>query len=651
MCGFAGIFSHAASVRASLDADIGRMNDTLQHRGPDAGATWSDPAIGIALGFRRLAILDLSPLGMQPMRSPSGRYTVVFNGEVYNHHELRRELGASGVRFRGHSDTEAIVAACDSWGVARTIPRLDGMFALAIWDAEARSLTLVRDQLGKKPLYIARAGQTLLFASELKAIHAHPAFTARVSLEAVDAYLRRVYVPGPASIYQDVSKLPPASYVTIHDPAAPLPEPTQYWSLRDVAAKGRPQQIADPQTALRELSTTLDAAVRDRLESDVPIGAMLSGGIDSSLVVARMQALSASPIKTYTIGFDQPEWDESAASAAVARHLGTEHHTMPVTGGDALAVVPELPEIFDEPLADPSQVPTVLVCRLCRRDVTVALCGDGGDEFFGGYNRYRATDRLYGFLRPLPQPLRHVAYRAAYALPADRWDDLARRALPAKLRPRILGEKLQKLGAMLHAATPAAAYATLLNANQSARHLLPGVTPAADPVDALFAMVASHSFVEQMMFADQNDYLPDDLLAKMDRASMAASLEVRAPLLDRRIIELSWRLHPSLKLRGTTTKWILRELLARDVPRALFERPKMGFSIPVRAWLTGPLRPWAEDLVAESTVRQYTPLDAGAVRADWQRLLDGRAGNGFGMWSVLQFIAWCKRWNPRFAGG
>ncbi len=646
MCGLAGILTTRDDRRRSLPESLRRMTATMRHRGPDSEGIWSDADSGIGLGFRRLAILDLSPLGEQPMRSESGRYTLAFNGEVYNHHDLRSALTPAGARFRGRSDTEALLAAFETWGVHQAIPRFAGMFAIAVWDAEERTLTLARDRMGKKPLFVSHSPGLISFASELKALAADPAFDRSVDVDSVAEYLRYIYVPGPATIFGHTRKLPPGHLLRIRDASAPLPASEPYWDVRDAVRAGRAERISDPTAAIEELSDLVDDAVRTRLESDVPLGALLSGGIDSSLVVARAQKFSDRPLRTYTIGFDVPEWDESEHAAAIARHVGTDHTLLRVTGDEALAVIPELPTVFDEPLADPSQIPSILVCQLSRRDVTVALCGDGGDELFGGYNRYVAGPRAIEQALRWPRGLRRVASRAAFALPAEGWDAMAVRLLPDGRRPRVFGEKLQKLGTLLRAETASDGYRTLLSATTDPMRFVPDARSRVALEAEIFETFGDLTLAERMMLVDQLSYLPDDLLAKIDRASMSRSLEVRAPLLDHRVAEFSWRLAPELKIRGTETKWILRELLARDVPRALFERPKMGFSVPLRAWLTGPLRPWAEDLLSTESLREVPVLDPAMTRAAWGELLRGRSGNGLGLWAILQLVSWWRTWRP-----
>lgn len=651
MCGFAGIFTTRAARRDSMELTARRLIQPISHRGPDAEGIWTDAQAGIGLGFRRLAVIDLSPAGDQPMISHGGRFALVFNGEIYNHLELRDTLARLGLRFRGRSDTETVLAAFEEWGVRRTLPRLVGMFAMAVWDRELRRLTLIRDRLGKKPLFVYRRPGIVLFGSELKALMADPDFERVIDPAAVSAFLRNVYVPAPHSVFQDTAKVPPGHLLEISEPGSTVSHYDCFWNVADSVSEGRKRRITSPAQALEVVGQAVDAAVKIRLASDVPLGALLSGGIDSSLVVARMQRVSSKPAHTFTIGFDDSEWDESGHAARVAEHLGTHHTSVRVTGVDALGIVEELPTIFDEPLADPSQIPTVLVCRVARRDVTVALCGDGGDEVFGGYNRYADGPSAIANVRALPRPARWLASKALLALSADQWDRLAIRLVPPSRRPRVFGEKVQKLGYMMRARSTAEGYTSLLSAIQDPSVLTRGVQELQGAGPAMFVGHEWLTVSERMMLSDQVDYLPDDLLAKIDRASMSSSLEVRAPLLDHRVVELGWRLDPALKIRNGVTKWVLRELLASDLPRELFTRPKMGFSVPVRSWLTGPLRPWAEDLLSASSLKEVEVLDSVAVRACWMELLAGKAGNGFGMWAILQYIAWWRRWRPTDVAG
>ena len=646
MCGFAGLLTASAVDRRDLEHRAARMIEPLVHRGPDDGATWADADNGIAFGFRRLAIVDLSPAGRQPMASPSGRYTLVFNGELYNFRELRQELEQHGHRFRGHSDTQVMLAAFEQWGIERSVRRFLGMFAVAVWDADRRELSLLRDRLGKKPLFIYREPGLVTFGSELKALVAGPSFDRTIDRAALAAYFRYLYVPAPKSIFERVVKLLPGHILTIADPSVPLPAPRPYWSLRDAALGGVSDPVRRPdRECVDALEALLAEAVQCRMYSDVPLGALLSGGVDSSLVVAMMQAASTRPVKTYTIGFTEQEFNEAKHAAGVAAHLSTDHTGLLVTGEDARAMVPRLADVFDEPLADPSQLPTLLVSQLARQHVTVALCGDGGDELFGGYNRYVYGTRMLPRVGRIPRAVRSSVAKGIGRVPADAWDRV--HAVGAAVLPRAaaqrFGERMQKIGVLMGAESVGDMYRSLLSAWQQPEELI-GASPAGRDAshDILTERTPLH-LLDRMMLADQSAYLPDDLLAKMDRASMAMSLEVRAPLLDHRVLEFSWRLPQSMKVRDGVGKWILREVLYRRVPRTLIDRPKMGFSVPIDRWLAGPLRKWADDLVTPDAL-QSSGLDPAPVARAWSDLQQGRRRSGASLWAVLMFQAWRQRW-------
>ena len=631
MCGFAGLLSTAGFTRAELADHAARMIAPIAHRGPDDFGTWLDAPAGIAIGFRRLAILDVSPQGHQPMRSASGRFVIAFNGEIYNFAELRHELQPYGFRFHGQSDTEVILAAFEHWGITRAVQRFTGMFAIAVWDGERRELTFVRDRLGKKPLYIYREPGLITFGSELKALFAGPSFDRSIDRSALASYLRYMCVPSPRTIFQRAIKLRPAHMMTVSDPTVPLPPSCAYWSLEQAARDGLADQFAGDETdAVDHLDGLLSAAVRCRLRSDVPLGALLSGGIDSSVVVALMQEASATPVKTYTIGFAEETFDESHHAARVAGHLGTDHTELRLTGADAHTLVPRLATIFDEPFADPSQLPTLLVSQLARRQVTVALCGDGGDELFGGYNRYVYGAQVLNRVNRIPRAVR---------LPVG-----ALTAAVSGVAQARFGQRVQKIGHLLNAGSMGEMYRSLLSAWQHPEALMSGApADAGDDVNArIFEGADSSQILDRMMLADQLMYLPDDLLAKVDRASMAVGLEVRAPLLDHRVVEFSWRLPRSLKVRGLVGKWILRQLLYRRVPRQMIDRPKMGFSVPIDQWLRGPLRAWAEDLLFCD--RDGGWLDRAAVTRAWHDLLEARPRAGAGVWAAVMLQAWRAEW-------
>lgn len=645
MCGLAGVFARNNWRSEELQAIASRMTKAILHRGPDDSGIWVDAAHGVALGFRRLAIVDLSAHGHQPMVSACGRFVIVFNGEVYNHRALRRDLESAGCAFRGHSDTEVILAAFERWGIEQSVQRFIGMFAIAVWDTERRALTLIRDRLGIKPMFVYHHAGIVTFGSELKALLAGPEFDRAVDTAALTTYLRYLYVPAPQSIFRHVIKLPPGHILTITDPVAALPASREFWSATRVAQQGVGSQFAGgDEDAVAELDTLLTDAVRLRMQADVPLGALLSGGIDSSTVVALMQASADRPVKTFTIGFDQEEFDEAAHARAIAAHLGTDHTELRLTGADALAVIPDLAEMFDEPLADPSQIPTFLVCQLARREVTVALSGDGGDELFGGYNRYVSGERMINGFQRWPKLLRRFSAAGATSLSPRSWNqmrDALRPVFPAAGRTRLLGEKIHKMGVMLRADSASAMYTSLLSAWQDPEDLVMGRSRNGNH-DAALGPGDSLGLMEKMMLADQTSYLPDDLLAKVDRASMAVSLEARVPILDHRVVEFSWRLPRRFKVRDGRGKWILRQILYEHIPASLVDREKMGFSVPLAQWLAGPLKNWAGDLLLSS--ENDGMLRSTVVRREWDRFISGQSNNAAGLWALVMFRAWQDRW-------
>jgi asparagine synthase (glutamine-hydrolysing) len=627
------------------------MAARLAHRGPDSAGAWSDDAAGVALGHRRLAIVDLSPEGQQPMVSASGRWVTAYNGEIYNFVELRRELEAIGAVFRGHSDTEVMLAALDRWGLDATLQRLVGMYAIALWDRERRELHLVRDRLGKKPLYLAFCRGALLFGSELKAFHAFPGFAPRIDRDVLTLFLRYAYVPDPYCIYEQALKLPPASLLTVkaHDlvglDATGLRERIRtYWSLADVAVSGQaaPLDLSDAD-ATEELDRLLRVAVRQRMLADVPLGAFLSGGIDSSAVVALMQAQSDRPVRTFTIGFPLAEYNEATHARDVARHLGTDHTELEVTPDEALSVIPTLPEIYDEPFADQSQVPTYLVSRLARRHVTVALSGDGGDESFGGYTRYTHSARLAAIYR-VPHGLRDAASRVLTAVPPPAYNR-AFGAFSAAVSGAVSGDRIHKAAEVIAMPDAIAMYGRMVSHwLRPAEAVLGACEPPVLLTSYNWQRHGLRDFTSQMMYLDSVSYLPSDILVKVDRASMAVSLEARCPLLDHRVVEFAWRLPLGQKVRDGKGKWLLRRVLDRYVPSTLFDRPKQGFGIPVNEWLRGPLRDWADDLLAESRLRRDGIFRPGVVRRRWEQQRAGTHSHGYAMWNVLMFQAWHDYW-------
>jgi len=643
MCGLAGLWQPGGGEAAALRDAARRMARTLAHRGPDDDGDWVDADAGVAFAFRRLAIVDLSPAGHQPMVSAGGRFVLQFNGEIYNFRDLRAELEGHGATFRGGSDTEVILAALERWGVVEAIPRLWGMFACAIWDRQARALWLARDRLGKKPLYYAHAAGTWLFGSELSSVRAHPACPTGVDRGALRSLLRYGYVPAPWSILTGVRKLPPATLVQLAPDGRE--HATAYWRARDVVEQAvrQPASYAEAD-AVAELDALLRDAVRRRMIADVPLGAFLSGGVDSSMVVALMQAVHDRPVRTFTIGFADAAYDESREAAAVAAHLGTAHTTLPVGEADALAVVPRLMAEADEPFADSSRIPSALVARLARRHVTVALSGDGGDEVFGGYTRHVWADRVWQQVSPIPAVARRAVGAALTRVGPAAWEAVYRATemlLPPQARQRHAGDKLRKLARLMAARDVDAIYPVLVAQwDRPGQAVIGGEEPRSWSEDEAHGL-ALPTLAERMMFQDLVGYLPDDILTKVDRATMAASLEARAPLLDHRVVEWAWRLPLSLKIHAGEGKWILRRVLDRYVPRPLIDRPKTGFALPIGDWLRGPLRDWAESQLAADRLTRDGVFHAAAVRAVWDRHLRG-AREEHRLWPVLVFQAWLR---------
>jgi len=629
MCGIAGLLRDTSP--SNLEFDALRMAEAITHRGPDSTGVWVDGEAHVALAHRRLSILDLTAAGAQPMTSADGRWVLSYNGEIYNHGGLRAELEAMGVAFRGHSDTETLVEAVARFGIRAVLGRIAGMFAIALWDRQERSLTLARDPLGIKPLYWGQVDGALVFASELKALRALPWCRPGIDCDALAGFLRYGYVPAPASIYQGIGKLPPGHLLTYRPGSAPKIE--RFWSL-EAAAQAAPHSLSD-QDAADALEDLLSQVVREHMESDVPLGAFLSGGVDSSTVTALMQRVGGRAVRTFTIGYGEDGYDESAHARAVADHLGTVHTELRASPADALAVIPQLPDFYDEPFADSSQLPTYLVSRLTRQKVTVALSGDGGDEIFAGYNRHVLAPRIERLLG-LPAPLRQAGAAALQAVSAQGWDHLLT-LLPAGIRPRLIGNKLHKLAGMLSAKDQAEAYARLV------RFWPEGLVKGGSAGNhGLSDAVAG--LVERMQLTDAATYLPDDILTKVDRATMAVSLEARVPFLDHRVVEWAWKLPRHQRLRDGQGKWLLRQVLYRHVPRELIERPKMGFAVPIADWLRGPLRSWADDLLSPEAFAAHGLIEAGPIRAAWAEHLAGKGSWDHHLWIVLMFQSWWRRW-------
>jgi asparagine synthase (glutamine-hydrolysing) len=649
MCGIAGYLLSAGLD--SPEATLSRMANAIRHRGPDDSGLWVDRAVGIGLAHRRLSILDLSTAGHQPMESPSGRYIVVFNGEIYNHLDLRVDLAkvAAGQTalggWRGHSDTETLLAGFDAWGIIATIERAIGMFAIAVWDRRSLTLTLVRDRIGEKPLYYGWQGQgekaCFLFGSELKALRAHPDFVSEVNRDALCLYMRHNYIPAPYSIYRNIFKLPPGCSLTV-SLREREPKLSAYWSLAQVAEAGLGNPFeGSVKQAVDELEALLKDSIRQQMMADVPLGAFLSGGIDSSTVVALMQAQSTRQIKTYTIGFNEDGYNEAVHAKAVAQHLGTDHTELYVTPEQALAVIPRLPSLYCEPFADSSQIPTFLVSQLARQHVAVSLSGDAGDELFCGYNRYQMTASLWGKVSILPRPLRQLAAGLITAVPPGAWDKVG-----GALSMFRVGDKLHKGASLLGSRSVADLYKGMVSHWTDPSSVVLGASEQVTVLTSAASDLSGLGDVERMMALDMLSYLPDDILVKVDRAAMGVSLETRVPMLDHRVVEFAWSLPIDYKLRDSMTKWPLRQVLYRHVPRELIERPKMGFGVPIDQWLRGPLRDWAELLLSESRLRQEGYFDPAPIRRNWKEHLSGQRNWQYHLWVVLMFQAWLEDNHP-----
>lgn len=652
MCGIAGLLDPQRRVGPDrLGHKAADMAAALTHRGPDDSGLWVDPDGQVAFGHRRLAVVDLGPHGHQPMASADGRWVLSYNGEIYNFEELRRRLAREGVEFRGSSDTEVLLEAVQQWGVDRALEAGEGMFALALWDRQLSELHLVRDRFGEKPLYYGWVGPSLVFSSELKSLRRLSDFAPELDRDAVALYLRYSCVPAPHTVYRGVLKVRPGEIVTFDRRARPgvIPEGRLYWSARSAveSARRRPL-VGTPEELVDQAGQVLSRAVTDRMVADVPIGAFLSGGVDSSLVTALMQEQSDRPVKTFTAGFADQDFDESGEAAAVAAHLGTDHTVLRVSDADAVDVIPQLPEIWDEPFADISQIPVLLVSRLARTKVTVSLSGDGGDELFAGYNRHAWLERLWRHTSALPGPVRRLSGSTLERIPPSFVDGVARitGSLPVRWQVRNPATKVAKVGKVLAADGPADAYLALVSHWDSTEGMVLGAREQTSLSSDPSAWPALSGMTEQMLWLDLVGYLPDDILTKLDRAAMATSLETRVPFLDRSVLELAWRLPMEMKLHGGVTKWILRQVLYRHVPPALVDRPKMGFGVPIGSWLRGPLRPWADELLDEKRLAHQGLLDVEPVRRAWSQHLTGRRDRAYELWDVLVLQAWLDRWMP-----
>ena len=643
MCGIAGFFDPRDFNPTEAKQLVRRMASRVVHRGPDDSGVWVDGKSGIALAHQRLSVLDLSPAGHQPMKSPSRRYVIVYNGEIYNHLELREQLG--GVAWVGHSDTETLLAAIDAWGVSATLEKCVGMFAFALWDRKANTLTLARDRLGEKPLYYGWQGKVFVFGSELKALRAHPAFRSEIDRGALALFLKYNYIPAPSSIYKGIFKHLPGAFVVVRSREIEL-EPTIYWSARKCAEKGQRNVFSgDDGEAGEELERLLQQAVSSQMVADVPLGAFLSGGVDSSTIVSLMQAQSSRPVKTFTIGSYSSGYNEAEQAKKVARHLGTEHTELYVTPEEAMAVIPRLPGLYDEPFADSSQIPTFLVAEMARSHVTVSLSGDGGDELFGGYNRHYWAPIFQKRFGLVPRPLRAALAMGITSLNPNVWDAVfsgLEKFLPSEWRYVNPGDKLHKLADVLPARSTEEMYQGLVSFWKQTEKLVDMRNNYACVPPVFETQPVLKDFSHRMMYLDLVSYLPDDILVKVDRAAMGVSLETRVPMLDHRVVEFAWRLPLSLKIKNGQGKWLLRQILQKYVPRELVERPKMGFGVELDDWLRGPLKEWGEALLDESRLKREGFLDPVPVRKIWSEHLTGQRNWAYHLWGVLMFQAWLE---------
>ncbi len=640
MCGIAGFIAAESGMSSDVVRDtVSRMTNRLSHRGPDDSGIWFDPAIPVALGHRRLSIIDLSLLGHQPMISASGRYVLVFNGEIYNYRELRGDLGH--YRFRGTSDTEVMLANFERYGIPESLKRFNGMFAFALWDRNDRILHLACDRFGEKPLFYGSAGRTLIFGSELKAITAHPAFDQTIDPDVVPLFLRYGYIPKPYSIYRNARKVEPGTCMSFRWEKLPeCPEPEVFWAARDAATAAVSNPFRGTSVdATNELEKLLADSVRMRMVADVPLGAFLSGGIDSTAIVALMQKYGSQPARTFTIGFKEESYNEADHARAVAKRLGAEHTELFVKPAEAMSVIPQLSSIYDEPFADSSQVPTFLVSQLARRHVTVALSGDGGDEVFGGYNRYVWAGQVWEWVRRYPLALRAAAARILTSMSPAGWDWWSQLA-PSRLNVRAPGNKMHKLASILDSGSQKEIYQRLTSQwydpGDAAIHGVELPVNMTDP-DIWNAVP---TFLQRMMLMDAIGYLPNDILVKVDRASMAVGLETRTPYLDHRLFEFAWSLPDEWKVRNGNGKWLLRQVLDQHVPRGMMERPKAGFGIPIDIWMRGPLREWAESLLDETRLRQEGLLNSKLIRQKWAQHVTGSHNWYSQLWAVLMLQSW-----------
>jgi asparagine synthase (glutamine-hydrolysing) len=652
MCGIAGLLRPGGGDESQLSTIARHMTDALGYRGPDGEGYWTHARAGVAFGHRRLSVLDLSQAGHQPMHSDCGRFTVTFNGEIYNHLDIRAELEAAGVapNWRGHSDTETLLYAVRQWGVEVALRRFSGMFALALWDEREQTLTLARDRFGEKPLLYGWSRRDLVFASELKALATHPAWSPSLDRNALTSFMRYAYVPAPSTIWRGIRKLPSASYVTFTADASPgnMPAPKPYWSLRQTVMAAQTNRITDEQEAVAELQRLLSNAIKRQCLSDVPLGAFLSGGIDSSTIVALMQAQTSQPVRTFTIGFREDAFDEASDARKVAAHLGTSHTELYVDPRTAMDVIPKLPRIYDEPFADSSQIPTHLVSALARQHVTVALSGDAGDELFGGYNRHVWGDSLNARFAAMPAALRHalgIFLRAVSPEPAGTIARLAAPLLPARFNVRRAGDQMAKLARIIGSASLDEMHRELCSIdNDPVQTVMQGEESGSWSTDEMNRMTGKLDPLDRMTLADSLSYLTDDILQKVDRAAMAVALESRVPFLDKDVVEFAARIPPGMKVRDGRGKWLVRQVLYQHVPQNLVDRPKTGFGIPIDDWLRGPLKSWASDLLSPARLQAQNLFNADRVTGRMAEHMSGRRNHGSWLWNVLMAQAWHDEW-------
>ncbi len=648
MCGFAGFFSRKKNTSHARGI-CQQMIDSLIHRGPDDGGVWVDDHTEITLGHRRLAIQDLSPWGHQPMTSTSGRFTVAFNGEIYNFLTLKHDMEQRGVIFRGGSDTEVLLAAIEYWGLTKSLENFVGMFAFALWDKQDRVLTLARDRLGEKPLYYGWQGQSFLFASELKALRAHHEWLGEINRDSLAIFMRHKYIPAPYSIYHGIHKLLPGTTLSLPVNATPqtIPDPVPYWSAKTAAEYGseNPLLLSD-QEAIEELETLLRRTIQEKMIADVPLGAFLSGGIDSSTVVSLMQAESSRPVKTFTIGFQEEGYNEAEQAKLIAQHLGTEHTELYITAKQAMDVIPKLPTLYDEPFSDSSQIPTFLVSEMTKQQVTVALSGDGGDELFCGYNRYQKALSIWNKVEWIPDKSRKSLAFYLETIPIGILKSIFCLIAPISQkygRPENKHDTVKKFIDVMAMDSPDRIYTHLVSHWKNPTNLVIGSDEPPTVFTDPSRQAKLNTFLSRMMFVDTVSYLPDDILCKVDRASMGVSLEVRVPLIDHRVVEFAWRLPLSMKLRNGRSKWLLRQVLDKYVPSKMMERPKMGFGMPIDAWLRGPLRQWAEELLQEGRLKQEGFLNPLLIQNKWKDHLSGKNNWHHYLWDILMFQSWLEK--------